>query len=219
LLFVLFATDLMAYVPMATLAAILFMVAWGMSEYQRFLRLLRMSNDDRAVLLLTFGLTVLVDLTVAIGVGITLAALLFMMRMSQAVEVESGARVDPDLDEEDLSQRDLLPDGVEVYRIHGPFFFGVAGELLETLRRAGSRPRAIILRMRLVPYLDASGVRSLEEFVGQAWSGGTRIILSGVQPQPASMLARASLGPDSGKVLEAADYDEALRLAAQATAM
>jgi SulP family sulfate permease len=219
LLFVLFATDLMAYVPMATLAAILFMVAWGMSEYQRFLRLLRMSNDDRAVLLLTFGLTVLVDLTVAIGVGITLAALLFMMRMSQTVEVESGARVDPDLDGEDLSQRDLLPDGVEVYRIHGPFFFGVAGELLEALRRAGPRPRAIILRMRLVPYLDASGVRSLEEFVGQAWSSGTRIILSGVQPQPASMLARASLGPDSGKVLQAVDYDEALRLAAQAAAM
>jgi SulP family sulfate permease len=218
LIFVLFATDLMAYVPMATLAAILFMVAWGMSEYQRFVRLLRMSNDDRAVLLLTFGLTVLVDLTVGIGVGVTLAALLFMMRMSQAVEVEGGARIDPDLDAEDLSQREMLPPGVEVFRIHGPFFFGVAGELLETLRRAGSRPRVIILRMRLVPYLDASGTRSVEEFVAQARSGGTRVILSGVQPQPASMLGRVSLGPRSDQVNHARDYEEALRLASELAA-
>src|SRR6201982_1455967 len=86
LLFILFATDLMAFVPMAALAAILFMVAWGMSEYERFVALLRMPNSDRAVLLLTFGLTVLVDLTVAIGVGVTLASLLFMARMAEAVE-------------------------------------------------------------------------------------------------------------------------------------
>ncbi|NCQ22666.1 MAG: sodium-independent anion transporter, partial [Sphingomonadales bacterium] len=84
LLFVLFATDLMAFVPMAALAAVLFMVAWGMSEYERFLALLRMPNSDRAVLLLTFGLTVLVDLTVAIGVGVTLASLLFMARMAES---------------------------------------------------------------------------------------------------------------------------------------
>jgi SulP family sulfate permease len=218
LLFVLFATDLMAYVPMATLAAILFMVAWGMSEYERFLCLLRMSNDDRAVLLLTFGLTVLVDLTVAIGVGVTVASLLFMMRMSQSVEVESGACADPELDEEDRSQRDFLPAGVEVFRIHGPFFFGVAGELLEALRRVGQTPRVVILRMRLVPYLDASGVRTVEEFVAQARLAGTRVILSGVRPQPAGMLARVSLGPDSTEIQHAASYDEALRLASQAPA-
>jgi len=216
LLFILFATDLMAYVPMAALAAILFMVAWGMSEYERFVALLRMSNDDRVVLLLTFGLTVLVDLTVAIGVGVTIASLLFMMRMSQSVEFENGARSDPELDEEDQSQRDKLPDGVEVFRIQGPFFFGVAGELLDTLRRVGRRPRVLILRMRLVPYLDASGVRTVEEFVTQARASGTRLILSGVQPQPANMLARVALGPDSHEVQYAANYAKALRLAAQA---
>ncbi|WP_455566042.1 SulP family inorganic anion transporter [Novosphingobium panipatense] len=142
LLFILFATRLMAFVPMAALAAILFMVAWGMSEYERFIALLRMPNSDRAVLLLTFGLTVLVDLTVAIGVGVTLASLLFMARMSETVEVDSSGRQDTDLDSEDIHQRDALPQGVEVFRITGPFFFGVAGELLDTLRRVGQSPKS-----------------------------------------------------------------------------
>lgn len=213
LLFILFATDLMAYVPMAALAAILFMVAWGMSEYRRFLALLRMPNGDRAVLLLTFGLTVLVDLTVAIGVGVTVASLLFMARMAEAVEVDASGRVDADLDSEDMHQRDSLPAGVEVFRINGPFFFGVAGELLDTLRRVGASPKGIILRMRLVPLLDASGVQALEEFVEQARVSGSKVILSGVQPQPRSMLERVHLGSASGKVLYAADYASAQAMA------
>nr|WP_243855630.1 SulP family inorganic anion transporter [Sphingobium vermicomposti] len=213
LLFSLFATDLMAYVPMAALAAILFMVAWGMSEYKRFLALLRMPNGDRAVLLLTFGLTVLVDLTVAIGVGVTVASLLFMARMAEAVEVDTSGKIDPDLDSEDMHQRDTLPAGVEVFRINGPFFFGVAGELLDTLRRVGASPKSIILRMRLVPLLDASGVQALEEFVGQARVSGSKVILSGVQPQPRSMLERVHLGSASGKVFYAADYASAQAMA------
>lgn len=213
LLFILFATDLMAFVPMATLAAILFMVAWGMSEYERFLALLRMPNSDRSVLLLTFGLTVLVDLTVAIGVGVTLASLLFMARMAETVEVDASGKQDPDLDSEDLDQRLALPEGVEVFRINGPFFFGVAGELLDTLRRLGAAPRAIILRMRLVPLLDASGVQALEEFIRQARIAGAKVILSGVQPQPRSMLERVRLGDGFGKVFYAADYADAQSLA------
>ena len=215
LIFVLFGMDLMAYVPMAALAAILFMVASGMSEYERFLSLLKMPNGDRVVLLLTFGLTVVVDLTVAIGVGVTIASLLFMMRMSESVAVEQGAgiEVDPELDDEDRGQRDVLPEGVEVFRINGPFFFGVAGELLDTLRRVGRRPRAVILRMRLVPFLDASGLAAVAEFVKQAEISGARVILSGVQPQPLDMLERANLGPQSGKIEYAADYPAAIRLA------
>jgi SulP family sulfate permease len=213
LLFILFATDLMAFVPMASLAAILFMVAWGMSEYERVLALLRMPNGDRAVLLLTFGLTVLVDLTVAIGVGVTLASLLFMARMAETVEVDSSDRRDTDLDSEDVHQRDALPAGVEVFRINGPFFFGVAGQLLETLRRLGEPPKAIILRMRLVPLLDASGVQALEEFIEQARIAGAKVILSGVQPQPKSMLERVRLGGAFGKVFYAADYANAQSLA------
>lgn len=215
LIFVLFATDLMAYVPMAALAAILFMVAWGMSEYERFLALLRMPGTDRAVLLLTFGLTVLVDLTVAIGVGVTLASLLFMARMAEAVEVDAGVTNDPELDAEDMHQRDALPPGVEVFRINGPFFFGVAGELLDTLRRVGEPPKAIILRMRLVPLLDTSGVQALEKFVEQARIAGARVILSGVRPQPFSMLKRARLGRSSGKLTYAPDYAKAIAAAAK----
>lgn len=215
LLFILFGTDLMAYVPMAALAAILFMVAWGMSEYQRFLALLRMPNSDRAVLLLTFGLTVLVDLTVAIAVGVTLASLLFMARMAEAVEVGSAGQRDIDLDAEDTHQRDDLPLGVEVFRITGPFFFGVAGELLDTLRRLGQSPRVIILRLRLMPLLDASGAQALEEFVEQARLAGAQIILSGVQPQPRSMLDRVGLGETSMKLSHAVDYAHAQVLAAE----
>lgn len=213
LLFILFGTGLMAYVPMAALAAILFMVAWGMSEYQRFLALLRMPNSDRAVLLITFGLTVLVDLTVAIAVGVTLASLLFMARMAEAVEVDRSGRRDAELDAEDLDQRDDLPPGVEVFRIAGPFFFGVAGELLDTLRRVGQSPRVIILRMRLVPLLDASGAQALEEFVEQARLAGARVIVSGVQPQPRAMLGRIGLGEAAGRIAYAADYAGAQALA------
>jgi SulP family sulfate permease len=213
LLFVLFAMDLMAFVPMAALAAILFMVAWGMSEYERFITFLRMPNSDRAVLLLTFGLTVLVDLTVGIAVGVTLASLLFMARMSEAVEVDSSGTQDTDLDSEDIHQRDALPQGVEVFRITGPFFFGVAGELLDTLRRVGQSPKVIILRMRLVPLLDASGVQALEEFIKQARIAGAKVVLSGVQPQPRSMLERLHLGSGSDKVFYAPDFARAQSLA------
>lgn len=215
LLFILFANDLMAYVPMAALAAILFMVAWGMSEYKRFVALLRMPNSDRAVLLLTFGLTVLVDLTVAIGVGVALASLLFMARMAEAVEVDAGIAQESGLDAEDMHQRDALPRGVEVFRINGPFFFGVAGELLDTLRRVGSSPKVLILRMRLVPLLDASGVQALEEFVEQARISGARVILSGIRPQPFAMLKRARLGRSSGKLIYTSNYAEALIAAAK----
>jgi SulP family sulfate permease len=207
LIFVLFAGDLMAFVPMAVLAAILLMIAWGMSEAERFIALLRMPIGERVVLVLTFVLTILVDLTVAIGIGVTLASLLFMARMSEAFSVTT------DRDEsEDAAQRDLLPAEVEVFRITGPFFFGVAGELLDALKRIGRMPRAIILRMELVPYLDASGVAALREFVGQARNNGTRVILSGARSQPFRLLKRGGLGRSAGVVLHAADYEAALRL-------
>ncbi|HWK41008.1 MAG TPA: sulfate permease [Croceibacterium sp.] len=215
LIFILFATDLMAFVPMAALAAILFMVALGMSEYRRFLLLLRLPGGDRVVLLLTFVLTIMVDLTVAIGVGVTLASLLFMMRMSEAVQIEGGAEIEaaPDLDD-DLDQRAALPPGVEVFRIAGPFFFGVAGDLLDTLRNVGQRPRVVILRLRRVPFLDTSGAAALEQFVEQAEAGGTRVIFSAVQRQPLFVLTRAGLGRRTGRVEFAPDYASALVMAA-----
>ena len=213
LLFILFATDLMAYVPMAALAAILFVVAWGMSEYERFIALLSMPNSDRAVLLLTFGLTVFVDLTVAIAVGVTVASLLFMARMSETVRIDSGqsGAGDSDLPDDAASQRDDLPKGVEVFRITGPFFFGVAGELLDALRRVGQSPKIIILRMRLVPMLDASGVTGVESFVRQAAQSGAVVIISGAQPQAKSMLARGGLDERHPGLYFTEDYDGAIQ--------
>lgn len=214
LLFILFGSKLMAFVPMAALAAILFMVAWGMSEYRHFLGYLRMPNGDRIVLLLTFGLTVLVDLTVAIGVGVTLASLIFMARMSSTVEIGSGFGEE----DEDLHQRDAVPPGVEVFRMSGPFFFGVVGGLMDTFRAMGRQPRAIILRMRLVPMIDASGATALEGLIDEARRAGIQVILSGVQPQPQKMLRCVHLGNGNGRLLYADDFAHAVQLAGKATA-
>lgn len=186
LIILLVAGKLVAYVPMATLAAILLIVAWGMSEAERFRTLMRMEAGERALLLLTFGLTVLVDLTVAIGVGVTLASLLFMARMSEA----SGVLAE-DESVEDPDQRARLPQGVEVFRIAGPMFFGVAGEMLDALIRIGSAPRAVILRFDRVPYIDSSGVHVLERFVEQARSGGTRVVLCDMPRTVWETLARS----------------------------
>jgi SulP family sulfate permease len=184
LLFMVAAGDWLRFIPMASLAAILLMVAWGMSEADRFLALVRTDAGERAVLVLTFLLTVLVDLTVAIGVGVTLAALLFMRRMSEHAGLVA-------IDAEEMPElRDKLPAGVEVFRFTGPLFFGVASEMLEALRRMGQRPKHIVLRMEQVPYVDATGANALATFVRQADHGGTSVWLCGLQRQPREFLAK-----------------------------
>lgn len=185
LIFLLIAGQWIARVPMAALAAILLMVAWGMSEIDRFKSLLRMDAGERALLLLTFGLTVLVDLTVAIGVGVTLASLLFMARMS-----ETAGLLSEDLSIDDPAQRASLPAGVEVFRFAGPMFFGVAREMLDVLHRLGREPKIIILRMERVPYIDSTGASALEGFVRQAQRNGTQIILCDLRQQPGIFLDR-----------------------------
>jgi SulP family sulfate permease len=184
LVFVLAAGRWLAFVPMTALAAVLLMVAWGMSEYDRFVALVRTDAGERGVLLLTFLLTVFVDLTVAIGVGVTIAALLFMMRMS-----ETAGLVAIETDEEP-ALREQLPEGVEVLRFSGPIFFGIASEMLEALRRAGQKPRAIILRMEQVPYIDATGANALATFTRQARHSGTEVWLVGLQQQPRAFLGK-----------------------------
>jgi sulfate permease, SulP family len=174
----------LALVPMTALAAVLLLVAWGMSEADRFVSLIRTDAGERGVLLLTFALTVFVDLTVAIGVGVTLAALLFMMRMSETAGlVAVDAEEEPEL-------RDKLPEDVEVFRFSGPIFFGVASEMIEALRRAGQRPRAIILRMEQVPYVDATGANALATFTRQARNSGTEVWLVGLREQPREFLGK-----------------------------
>ncbi len=178
LVFLIFGADLMGFVPMAALAAILFVVAWGMSEHDRFLEVLRMPNSDRAILLLTFTLTVLVDLTVAIGVGVTLASLLFVARMSETVSIDSGDATGKD----EVDQRLALPADVEVFRIDGPFFFGVAAGLMDAYRKLGRIPRVLIVRLENVPVLDASGAAAIGELVSRAGTAGTRVIVCTPRP-------------------------------------
>jgi SulP family sulfate permease len=185
LIFMLVAGRFIARVPMAALAAILLVVAWGMAEVDRFKSLLKMDAGDRALLLLTFGLTVLVDLTVAIGVGVTLASLLFLARMS-----ETAGLLPEELSIDDPAQRASLPKGVEVFRFAGPMFFGVARDMLDALRRSGRQPRFIILRMEQVPYIDSSGASALAAFMGQARQEGTRLILCDLRQQPSAFLAK-----------------------------
>lgn len=187
LAFMLIAGGLVAYVPMSALAAILLIVAWGMSEAERFRSLMRMELGERVLLLLTFALTVLVDLTVAIGIGVTLASLLFMARMSEATGV-----LGEDESVEDPGQRSQLPEGVEVFRIAGPMFFGVAAEMLEALGRIGRSPKAIVLRLDRVPYIDSSGIHVLETFVSEARTKGARVVLCDM-PRPVwEALARST---------------------------
>ncbi|KTD21352.1 SulP family inorganic anion transporter [Legionella londiniensis] len=216
LLFMLFAMDVMTFVPMAALAAILFIVAWGMSEIGHFIHIFRLSRTDRAVMVLTFLLTVLVDLTVAIGVGVTLACLLFMKHMSEAVEIKSEWRKSNALYDEEAeyeAQRHDLPQGVEVFQITGPFFFGVASNLVDTLKAMGQMPKVLILRMRLVPYLDATGESALESVIKQCGNNGTQIILSGLQPQPMRMLKNAHIDEGKTHVSFVPNYESALKKA------
>lgn len=205
LFFMLAAMDIVAYIPMPALAAILFVVAWGMSEMHHFVHIFKLSREDRIVMVLTFLLTVLIDLTVAIGVGVGLAMFLFMIQMSKSIELSYQ-------DEEEGDQRSILPEGVEVFKISGPVFFGVSGDLLDTLKRMGQMPRVLIVRMSLVPFLDASGVAALESFVKKCRASGTHVILSAPQKQPQKILAKSHLGGVGLEVHYADSYPQAIAL-------
>lgn len=217
LLFMLFAMDIIAYVPMAALAAILFIVAWGMSEIGHFIHIFRLSTSERSVMVLTFLLTVLVDLTVAIGVGVTLAFLLFIRHMMQSVEIRVEDRNKLNLFEnhyeEEETQRTHLPEGVEVFRVTGPVFFGIANDLVDMLKFMGQMPKVLILRLRMVPYLDATGVTAIHNLIMQCQAKGTTVILSGIQKQPAKILHKERIEDGKDGVVFAPDYPASLKIA------
>lgn len=210
------AWPITAYIPLASLAAVLLVVAWNMSEIDKFTHMMRAPFGDRAVLLITFALTVLVDLTVAIEVGVVFAAVLFMHRMSEAVEVQAHLH----LVEEDVSdetphefvpmQEFELPPGVAASLIRGPFFFGVAMRLGETLDRIGATPKVLIVRMRAVPIIDATGVSALQTMIDRCERNGTKVIVTALQPQPErilgdmGVLARITRAPDFASAIEMA---------------
>jgi SulP family sulfate permease len=189
LLFVLFLAPLADFVPLASLGAVLIVVAWNMAEIKNFRHLMKAPAADRAVLLTTFVLTLITDLSTAIAIGVVLAALFFMHSMANAVEISSSAKmIEEDLDDysrerEIYEQRTDIPNDVEVFRISGPFFFGAAARLGDILERLRTPPIAFILRMGSVPFIDASGAAALEKFIDDAARRGTRTILSNVQPE------------------------------------
>lgn len=204
-----------AAVPLAALSAVLLVVAWNMSEFERLKQLRRLPRGDRAVLLVTLFLTVVVDLTVAIQVGVVLAAFLFMVRMSRVVELESGLHVldEDELPEEGEDQRRALMAGVEAFRVSGPLFFAVANRLEDAFRQYPEPPKVFILRMRRVPLIDASGVAVIER--AHAWLArhGGQLIISGLGTQPRDVLERSGLLAKPG-VHVAPDYPSAIALAA-----
>ena len=186
-------------IPMATLAGILLVVAYQMSEWRVFRAELTSPRSDVLVLVATFGLTVFVDLTVAIEVGMVLAAFLFMRRMASLANV-SQVRMDMTEDEgvDDLRTQ-LLPRGVDVYEINGPFFFGAAETFKDTLALVAGKPKVLILRMRRVPVIDATGLHALKDVVHRSRRDGTMVLLCEVQPQPLQALRRSVLIDEIGE--------------------
>jgi SulP family sulfate permease len=199
LLFMLLAAKLITFIPLACLAAILVIVAWNMSERERFRNLMSAPLGDRAVLLITFALTVLVDLTVAIEVGVVMAAMLFMHRMANAVAIQShGSLIEKDVDDfaqpnvRYLGDRTAMAD-LQIIELRGPFFFGAANRLGDTLDNIGTPPKAFILDMTAVPLIDATGVGALKEFIHRCRRHQASVILAGVQPPVHTTLQQMSL--------------------------
>ena len=220
LLFMLLLAPLMRYVPLAALAAVLLVVAWNMSEVENFRNTMSAPKGDRLVLLLTFFLTVFLDLTVAIQAGIVVAAFVFMFRMAEAVEVSSGMPMpdgetgdDDHTRGADLDQRAMLPKGVEVYQISGPLFFGAANRLDNLLDQFLQPPKVFILRMRLVPVIDASGVHALKQLAHRCHRKGIVLIISGLQEQPNRVIARMRLEEEPAELHFTSNFERALRLA------
>ncbi len=185
-------------IPLAALSGIMVVVCWNMSEYHVFIRMFKGPKSDSGVMLLTFLLTVMVDLIVAIEVGVVLAALLFIRRMSEISDVkvitdelqkdESSHPDDPD-----ATHKKAIPPKVEVYEVHGPFFFGAVDHFKDSVFAAikkGIKFKIIILRMRYVSAIDATGLNVLSDFLKQCRKRGIELVLSGVQPQPRSAFER-----------------------------
>ena len=182
LLVLLFIGEWAAMIPMATLAAVLIVVAYNMSEWREFKHLLKSPRGDIAVLLATFLLTVFIELTVAIQVGILLAAFLFLQKMSKETHVDlitETLEEDEEFKTRDMSKIDI-PKRVEVFEVYGALFFGAVSQFKESIRVVASKPRVIILRMRQVPTIDASGIHILEELVRESHSSGCIIVFSAV---------------------------------------
>jgi SulP family sulfate permease len=221
LLVVLFLGRYAALIPMATLGAILAVVSYHMSEWRTFRSELRAPLGDVILLLTTFVLTVLVDLTVAVQVGLVLAAFIFMKRMSEVTDVTAFSEEfhddeDPEAELARARGRALVvPDGVQVYDINGPFFFGAATAFKDAMAGTGRSPKVLIVRMRRVPTIDGTGINALRDMVRRSRKEGSAVFLSGLVPDVKEALDRAGLIEELGPDAVFATYAESLDAARQ----
>jgi sulfate permease, SulP family len=205
---VLVAAPLVAYVPMAALAALLLLVAWNMSDVRHFMHTVRVApKSDVAVLLTCFFLTVVCDMVVAIGVGVVLAALLFMKRMSEL----TSSRLMSTGSEQDESR--TLPPGVAVYEIAGPLFFGAAQRAMSLLETVGGGARVVVLALGSVPVIDATGLVALESAIERLRLSKKLVIISGPLPEPRRVFDKANLEVAHEHVFLTDSLDDALQLA------
>jgi SulP family sulfate permease len=209
-------------VPLCAISGILLMIAYNMSEWRLFARLFRSPRSDVLVLLVTFLLTVLVDLSVALQVGIVLASLLFMRRMA-AISDAGYVRGMLGEGEEDAAERARLdaleiPEGVELFKVYGSLFFGAASKFKDEIRRVEKPPKVLILRLRDVLAIDATGLQALEDVAASARRQGTLLLLTGVHAQPLVAMERSGLLRRIGRENVCADIHEALARARAAIA-
>jgi sulfate permease, SulP family len=209
-----------ALIPLATLAAILLIVAYHMSEWRAFRAELTAPKSDVAVLVGTFALTVLVDLTVAIEVGMVLAAFLFMRRMADVTNVRAMRQElededDPYATDPNGVRRRSVPKGVEVYEINGPFFFGAAETFKDTLAQITRKPKVLIIRMRNVPAIDSTGMHTLKDLVHRTRVDGTLVLIADIHTQPLVALGRSAVLDEIGEENVFGNLDDALNRARQ----
>lgn len=196
LLIMLFFGSYAKLIPMATLAAILMIVAYNMSEWHAFKSLLKSPKSDIIVLLTTFFLTVIFDLTIAIEIGMILSVLLFMKRMAEVSNVNVITRELEDNDEQpdpNAIDKKQIPEGVEIFEINGPFFFGAAKKFKDEMLVVEVPPKVRIIRMRNVPAIDATGLQTLKDFYSDAKKQKIHLILSGVHTQPLFAMTQAGI--------------------------
>ena len=202
LLIYFFLMPLAKYIPMSCLAGILVVVSYNMSEWRSFKAILKNPKSDIAVLLVTFFLTVIFDLTVAIEIGILIACLLFMRRMSEVTNVSVETEeidLSADSDLHDNTEHLTIPERVEVYEINGPYFFGIANRFEEVMNDMGSIPSVRIIRMRKVPFIDSTGLHNLTNLCEKCLKKDVRIVLSGVNPKVMKVLTKAGFDQLIGK--------------------
>jgi len=193
---------------LATLSAVLIFVAYNMGEWHQFKRMVRWPKSDAAVFLTAFALTVLIDLTVAVEVGMVLAAVLFIKRISETTQIAREEEF-PEPEEERAPARDV-PEGVQVFRLFGAFTFGAADKLETALKRVRQQPEVLILRMRQVLAMDATGLNALEDLCGRMHRKGKHLILSGPHAQPLFTMERAGFLERVGRPNVCATFEEAL---------